>query len=314
IYAFTPLAYAVGISIAYLIKDYLQSAPVLLVLSSFIPIALSFIALITISFSLQETVKTPAPLSTVFKFSTPWASSGSQEPTNANSRNLIPGLPIPIRAPQLSDGAALVNGGVGLVRDGVENVASNVTSRIPFVYRFNPLFWILAVRALITSPVFIATANFGCLVLVDIIFYAVQTHFLVSPTSAGGLGFRPSEAEKTLCVFGILNGCVQLAFFARTYASRGPKKTFMYGAQAAVPLFLSFYVADFLSKTTGPGILVWAIIGVQAVFWITFNFAFGAVFMYITSSSPTPAKIGMTNGWALVRSSVGVVDHCVQFM
>lgn len=183
----------------------------------------------------------------------------------------------------------------------------------------------LSLRLLLTRDVVVAAGNYATLSLVDIAYRAIQPVFLSTPIELGGLGLRPSAIGNILSVFGVLNGVVQVFFFARIHDYWGPKKVFIFGIASALPLVILFpvinmfarfdigvgfadgtygrpgnVVADVLAgnedKTSQLGVWVWVFVLVQIVFSIGPSLSYGAVFIFIAAASPNKASLGATNG------------------
>ncbi|KAG6810468.1 hypothetical protein H0H92_011732 [Tricholoma furcatifolium] len=300
IYAFTPLAHSAGASIGPIINDYLSPTPkegppasdgatgqsmvpnlLTYLLASSTPTLLSILSFTITFFFLKETVKSPAPVSTLLKPLPIHPGTDAKDPEQNEHHNPLDIVAdLHLRAPQLQDGVAL--GGA---------VASAVVAKLPFDP--NKL---MSMRAILTPHVIIAVGNFACLTVIETTFRSIQTLFLANPMALGGLGLPDDQIQSILSAYSVLNGCVQMMFFAQIHSYLGSKKTFLYGVASAVPLFLTFPVTSFLAKTIGPGIFLWMALGVQVILPIGFNLAFGSIFMYITASSPTPEALGTTNG------------------
>ncbi|KAF8071615.1 member of major facilitator superfamily multidrug-resistance, DHA1 sub-family [Lyophyllum atratum] len=163
---------------------------------------------------------------------------------------------------------------------------------------------LLPLRGLLTPQVIIAVANYAALSFVDITFRAIQPLFLATPIALGGLGLPPSTIGNILAIYGTLNGCIQVLFFAQIHDYLGSKKTYMAGIASAIPLFLVFPIISLLAKTFGLVILLWIVLGVQIILPTAFSFAFGAIFMYITAASPNPESLGAMNGLSQMLASV----------
>ncbi|KAG6840675.1 hypothetical protein C0991_005180 [Blastosporella zonata] len=297
IYAFTPLAYSAGAAVGPIINGYLshstEKAPApesvsrqamvpnlfVYLFASSVPTMLSIASFVVTFLFLKETVKSPAPVSTLLRVPPP-APVDVEHFHVENPREILSVVRQKSTA-AVQDGLAL--GGT---------VAAAVASRLPVDPRN-----LLSLRALLANmPVIIAVGNFGCLSLVDITFRTIQPLFLASPMSLGGLGLPPNHVEKILSAYGVLNGVVQLMFFTKIYDRLGPRKTFIYGVASAIPLFLMFPITSFLAKTVGHGVVLWLALSAQIVLPIGFSLAFGSIFMYITASAPNPESLGTTNG------------------
>ncbi|KAG5730040.1 hypothetical protein E4T56_gene5828 [Termitomyces sp. T112] len=303
IYAFIPLAHSAGASIGPFISDLLSRSGLstsyvasvfgqasvrnpntfFYLLTCSVPTMLSIASFVLALFYLKETVKLPAPISTLFKIPEVPADEYHLE---YEAIHVIPTLHI--RSPELQDSLAI--GGA---------VASVMAKKLPF--ELNQL---LSIRFLFKNPaILIALGNFAFLSVVDITFRAIQLLFLANPAHFGGLGLPAKQTDNIISACGISNGIIQLLFFAKIHDHLGPRKSFLCGVASAVPLFLMFPVMGFFAKYVGHGILLWLALGVQVILFIGFNLAFGAVFMYITASSPTPESVGTINGLSQMLSN-----------
>lgn len=183
----------------------------------------------------------------------------------------------------------------------------------------------LPLAQLMTAPVIIAALNYACLALVDICTRAIQPTFFSTPVELGGLGLPPHHIGKILAVYGILNGFLQIFFFAQTQARFGAKNVYMVGVASSLLVFISFPMINaFARMGEGSEWLVWLAVGFQVVTSIFINFSYGkftitstapvsptdlaalpgCVFIYITASSPNKASLGTVNGLAQLSVSI----------
>ncbi|KAJ4480152.1 member of major facilitator superfamily multidrug-resistance, DHA1 sub-family [Lentinula aciculospora] len=160
-------------------------------------------------------------------------------------------------------------------------------------------------RKLLNRRVLLAAGNYATLSLVDFSFRAIQPLFLSTPVELGGLGLPPSSIGNLLSTFGLLNGVLQIFFFARLHDSWGSKKTFIMGIASTVPIFACFPLLTHLVKSHGcvtP--LAWSIVALQIILSLTLSFSYGAIFIYISAASPNKASLGATNGLSQMTVSV----------
>lgn len=162
----------------------------------------------------------------------------------------------------------------------------------------------LSLRSLMTFRVIIAAANYAFLSLLDIAFRALQPLFFSTPVELGGLGFPPSTIGNVMSVFGILNGCFQVFFFARIHDYWGSKRVFIVGIIAFLPIFLSFPAMSYIAQSQGFTPLLWIAIASQIVLAILPSLSYSAIFIFITAASPNKASLGATNGLCQVAVSV----------
>ena len=124
---------------------------------------------------------------------------------------------------------------------------------------------------------FIASANYALLALVDISFASLYPVFLSTPIEFGGLGLDPPVIGTLVSFFGILGGVFTLFFFSRMTDYFGVKYVYLIGISAAVPCFALFPVISHLASTStsGLGIAVWGAVGVQlalcAMVWMCYG-------------------------------------------
>ncbi|KAF7795982.1 hypothetical protein EIP86_007151 [Pleurotus ostreatoroseus] len=183
----------------------------------------------------------------------------------------------------------------------------------------------LPLRKLVTTPlVLIAALNYACLALVDICTRAVQPTFFSTPVELGGLGLPPHHIGKILSLYGILNGFLQIFFFAKTQARFGAKNTYMAGVASSLLTFISFPIINMFARMGEEAEwFVWLAVGFQVVMSIFINFSYGkkpllpstvhrlitvirtgCVFIYITASAPNRASLGSVNGLAQLSVSI----------
>ncbi|KAJ7352349.1 member of major facilitator superfamily multidrug-resistance, DHA1 sub-family [Mycena albidolilacea] len=162
----------------------------------------------------------------------------------------------------------------------------------------------VTLRGLMIRPVIVAATNYAFLSLVDIALRAIHPVFLSTPIELGGLGLPTSRIGNLLSVFGVLNGLVQVFFFARVHDYLGSKLTFFLGIASALPTFAAFPLLNSLARTQGLSTLVWAAALAQIIISIGLSFSYGAVFIYISAAAPNRASLGATNGLCQLSVSV----------
>ncbi|KAI0078782.1 member of major facilitator superfamily multidrug-resistance, DHA1 sub-family [Panus rudis PR-1116 ss-1] len=163
----------------------------------------------------------------------------------------------------------------------------------------------LPLRELLVPRVLISAFNYACLALVDITLRSIQPVFFSTPIELGGLGLPPYKIGRILSVFGVLNGIVQIFFFAKIHDRYGTKRVYTWGLASAVVVLASFPVINMLARAEeGSSTFVWMAVGFQIVTSIIINFSYGCIFIYITASSPNKASLGTVNGLAQVGVSI----------
>ncbi|KIK52652.1 hypothetical protein GYMLUDRAFT_1028530 [Collybiopsis luxurians FD-317 M1] len=160
-------------------------------------------------------------------------------------------------------------------------------------------------RKLLNRRVLVAAGNYASLSLVDIMFRAIQPLYYSTPVELGGLGLPPATIGNLLSIFGLLNGIIQVFFFAKLHDNWGSKKTFTLGVVSALPIFACFPVMTYLVKASGDVTpLTWVFVALQNLFGLSITFSYGAVFIYIAAASPNRASLGATNGLSQMSVSV----------
>ncbi|KAH9939493.1 MFS general substrate transporter [Amylocystis lapponica] len=159
-------------------------------------------------------------------------------------------------------------------------------------------------RSLMVWPVLLSVANYGSLALLDIAYRALQPLFYATPIALGGLGMNPASIGVVLGMFGLMNGCFQVCFFAPIVRRWGPKRVFMAGIAAFLPLFAMFPLINTLAKQGGRTPCVWAAVGVQLAFSVIMDMSYGCTMIFVTSSAPNKRSLGATNGIAQLVAAV----------
>lgn len=182
----------------------------------------------------------------------------------------------------------------------------------------------LPLRQVLMPRVLLAALNYACLALVDICTRAIQPVNFSTPVELGGLGLPPHHIGKILSVYGILNGFLQIFYFAKTQARFGTKNVYIAGIASSLLVFVTFPIINHLARTAGEDdLLVWLAVGFQVIVSIFINFSYGesfiskatgrrsllipvlgCVFIYITASSPNRASLGTVNGFAQLGVSI----------
>lgn len=163
----------------------------------------------------------------------------------------------------------------------------------------------LPLRSVLIWPVIISVGNYGLLALMDIAFNAVQPLFFATPVDLGGLGLSPREIGALIGSCGFVNGFFQLFFFAKIVKRLGTKKTFMLGISMFVLMFAIFpVISQFALRLGKESFWVWLCVVLQLGMAVVGDLAYGCIFMYITSASPTKRSLGTTNGLGQVTAAV----------
>lgn len=152
----------------------------------------------------------------------------------------------------------------------------------------------LPLRKLFTRPVIVAAGNYAALSLVDITLRAVQPVFFSTPIHLGGLGLSPQKIGMILSVYGILNGLLQIFFFARIHDRFGSKRTYITGICAALPIFALFPIINILARHQGYSLSVWFAVALQCWLSIVINFSYGEIFVLFFHFGPFLCSLPLT--------------------
>lgn len=172
------------------------------------------------------------------------------------------------------------------VSDGQDNKATasvGITPVSPVEKKIKPL----SVRQLLIPRVILASLNYAFLALVDICTRAIQPVFFSTPIALGGLGLPPHHIGKILSIYGILNGFLQIFYFAKTQARFGPKNVYLAGIASSLLVFVMFPVINNLARVAGINHwLVWLAVAFQVTVSIFINFSYGESFPRFVTVSP----------------------------
>jgi len=162
----------------------------------------------------------------------------------------------------------------------------------------------LPLSALLTPRVLISAGNYALLAIVDISYRTVLPVYMSTPIPLGGLGFSPQMIGVILSAYGVTNGALQILFFSKLNERVGPKRMYMYGIAAALPVFAMFPFLNLVAREEGYSVTLWTLLAVQTFVSIAINFCYGSVFIFITASSPNRASLGSVNGLAQMSVSI----------
>ena len=127
----------------------------------------------------------------------------------------------------------------------------------------------------------IAAGNYAVLAIVDITLRAVQPVFLSTPIHLGGLGLPPQAIGVILSGYGILNGLLQIFFFAKIHERFGAKRVYLTGVFSSLPVFLLFPIINILARHQGYSLTVWLAVALQCCTSIIINFSYGKDFISV---------------------------------
>ncbi|KAH6909200.1 major facilitator superfamily domain-containing protein, partial [Coprinopsis sp. MPI-PUGE-AT-0042] len=158
----------------------------------------------------------------------------------------------------------------------------------------------LSLKSLLTRNVVIAAGNYASISLVDIAFRSIQPVYYSTPIKLGGLGLPPPSIGNILSVYGVLNGALQVFFFAKIHDKLGSKRTFVLGMSAAIPSIAMYPIVNSVARVQGMSGLVWTLVFLQVVLSIGMSLCYGSVFIFIAAAAPNKASLGATNGLSQV--------------
>ncbi|KAI0767188.1 MFS general substrate transporter [Fomes fomentarius] len=159
-------------------------------------------------------------------------------------------------------------------------------------------------RTVLTKPVLISIANYGMLAISDIAFFALVPLFFATPIALGGLGLPPATIGFILGALGIIDGVLQALLFARAVRRWGPKQVYQAGMLMFIPMYALFPVMSIYAKVHGVTPAVWVLVFVQMVLLVIMDLAYGAIFIFVSSSAPDSRCLGAVNGVAQFVASV----------
>jgi hypothetical protein len=134
----------------------------------------------------------------------------------------------------------------------------------------------LPLRQVLAPQVLLAALNYAFLALVDISMRAIQPVFFSTPVELGGLGLAPHHIGKILAVYGIINGSLQIFYFAKAQARFGNKIVYMTGIASSLLVFAFFPIINILAKSKGVNHpVVWFAVAFQVLTSIAINFSYG---------------------------------------
>jgi len=154
------------------------------------------------------------------------------------------------------------------------------------------------IRAVLTPPVLWAIANYMILALVDVAWVVLQPLVFATSPDLGGLGLSPQTIGFILGAQGLLGGFFQVVAFGWVHRRFGPVKVLR-----AALLCYALLFATFAGMVNVTGIWVWALVALHVLLSCVASLGFSCVFMFVTSSAPSPALLGTTNGLAQMSCS-----------
>ncbi|KAG1852066.1 major facilitator superfamily domain-containing protein [Suillus tomentosus] len=163
----------------------------------------------------------------------------------------------------------------------------------------------MPLRSLLTPSVVIPIANYAMLSFLDVSFRVLLPLFLSTPTYLGGLGFDPATIGWWMALIGITDGVFQAFFFARITDWIGPKRLFSVSVWCYPPLVAMFPIMSWILRARGEVdyTMTFALLLLICI-EVTWDMAYGVVFMFITGSAPTNNVLGAINGLSQTSAAV----------
>lgn len=134
----------------------------------------------------------------------------------------------------------------------------------------------LPLRSLFIYPVIISVANYASLGFIEIANIALLPLFYSTPIHHGGLGLDPMAIGLLLGIYSLVNGLLQVLFFARLVKKFGTKNIFVACVSCFIPIFLLYPAMNVLARRAG-GLTpaVWVIMVLQLCICMYMDMAFG---------------------------------------
>ncbi|KAG0700124.1 MFS general substrate transporter [Suillus ampliporus] len=163
----------------------------------------------------------------------------------------------------------------------------------------------MPLRSLLTPTIVIPIANYTMLAVLDISFRVLLPLFLSTPIYLGGLGLPPSSIGSWLALCGIVDGVFQALFLAKIVDRIGAKRFFCVSVSCFAPLMVTFPIISWLVRARGmvDHVIIYPLL-CQLVLMVTWDMAFGTVYMFITASAPAKNVLGVVHGLSQTCGSV----------
>jgi MFS family permease len=116
--------------------------------------------------------------------------------------------------------------------------------------------------------------------------------FYSTPIEIGGLGLDPFQIAICLSTYGIVNGIVQVLFFAKIVERFGPRSLILASAMIYPFVLALFPVMNLLSLSSGGSPAVWALLGLQLILTVGFDMCFGVSLAVIIFTETQPCHRG----------------------
>ncbi|KAG2153126.1 MFS general substrate transporter [Suillus bovinus] len=159
--------------------------------------------------------------------------------------------------------------------------------------------------SLLTPAIIIPIANYTVLAFLDMSLRSLIPLFLSTPTHLGGMGLPPSSIGLWLAFCGIVDGLCQVLFLAKVVDRVGPKRLFCVSVSCFTPLMVLFPIMSWLVHTRGmvDHAVMYALL-CQLILIVTWDMAFAAALMFVTTSAPAKNVLGSVNGLCQSSGSI----------
>lgn len=129
---------------------------------------------------------------------------------------------------------------------------------------------------ILTHRVLLAIVNFGFLAFLEIALCALIPLFLASSSVVGGLGLSPPSIGTVLGGLGLVNGFIQILFFAPAHELLGTRLLYTFGVAVFAAIFgLMALISRWVKECSGYiGWQSWALIAIIGLLCPIENMAF----------------------------------------
>jgi MFS family permease len=173
-------------------------------------------------------------------------------------------------------------------------------------------------------PVIISVTNYVTLAFLNIMLNALLPLFFAMPVEIGGLGFSPPTIGYLWGCYGAATGIFNILFFSKILRHFGEKRVFFFGMTIFTPCYILMPIMSLCARSWGVGRLVWALVVFTVLLMVLIDMSYGtsfsrlkshphlkddfflpgAIFMFVTASSPNRRSLGATNGLSQMTVSI----------
>ncbi|KAI0270439.1 MFS general substrate transporter [Gloeopeniophorella convolvens] len=159
-------------------------------------------------------------------------------------------------------------------------------------------------RSLLTRPVLLTVSNYAAIAFLEISVHTLVPVVYATPVEHGGLGLGPARTGICMGAYGIMNGLLQVTFFARIVKRLGVRGSLVAFVSCLIPTFLLFPIAGLHARRVGMDHALFFYIFLQLFSMVGVDMTYGCIFMYVSSAAPNKGTLGATNGLAQTVASV----------